>query len=73
MRLTVIMIIIIIMYVKLTLLTHLLIWWYSYDSLYASLAPREVAHIVHLSLQSIIHHHRHNHRHHHLHHHHELT
>ena len=57
----------------------LLVRWYSYDSLYAPLAPREVAHIVHLRLQSMIHHHYHHihhHHHHHchpLHHHHELT
>ena len=52
----------------------LLVRWYSYNSLDASLAPREVAHIVHLRLQSIIHHCHHRQHHcHHLHHDHELT
>ena len=60
-----------------TIITNLLVWWNAYDSLDATLAPREVAHIMDLIDQSITRHHHHflhrHHQHHHIHNPHELT
>ena len=66
-----------IMIMTIAIITNLLVRWNAYDSLDATLAPREVAHIMHLIDQSITRHHHHclhrHHQHRHLHNPHELT
>ena len=66
-----------IMIMTIAIITNLLVRWNAYDSLDATLAPREVAHIMDLSDQSITRNHHHclhrHHQHHHIHNPHELT